>query len=85
MELAEAAEKAPPPPSGRRERKKAETKRRIIDAASQLFWSKGYDATSVNDIADNLMARDQRVPQRRQFGVDDVQVGTADAAGADLE
>jgi len=52
MELAEAAEKAPPPPSGRRERKKAETKQRIVDAASALFWTKGYDATSIQDIAE---------------------------------
>lgn len=41
-----------PPPLGRRERKKAQTKQKIIDAASQLFWSKGYDATSTQDIAE---------------------------------
>jgi AcrR family transcriptional regulator len=36
------------------ERKKAETRRRIIDAASELFWTKGYDATSIHDIADKV-------------------------------
>jgi len=41
-----------PPPPGRRERKKAQTRQKIIDAASQLFWSKGYDATSTQDIAE---------------------------------
>jgi AcrR family transcriptional regulator len=40
------------PPSNRLERRKAETRRRIIEAGSELFWSKGYDATSINDIAD---------------------------------
>jgi AcrR family transcriptional regulator len=42
----------PAPPVGRRERKKADTKQKIVAAASALFWSKGYDATSIIDIAD---------------------------------
>jgi AcrR family transcriptional regulator len=41
-----------PPAVGRRERRKAETKQRIVDAATVLFWSKGYDATSVLEITE---------------------------------
>ena len=37
--------------SGRRERRKADTRRRILDAARQLFAEKGYDATRPQDIA----------------------------------
>lgn len=36
---------------GRRERKKLETKRRIFDAALSLFVQKGYEATTVDEIA----------------------------------
>jgi AcrR family transcriptional regulator len=39
-------------PMGRRERHKAETKQRIVDAATTLFWSQGYDATSVLEITE---------------------------------
>jgi AcrR family transcriptional regulator len=42
----------PGPRVGRRERKKADTRQKIVTAASALFWSKGYDATSIIDIAD---------------------------------
>jgi AcrR family transcriptional regulator len=48
-------EPAPGPakrPSDRQERRKAATRQRIVDAASQLFWTKGYEATSIHDIAD---------------------------------
>jgi AcrR family transcriptional regulator len=38
--------------SARQERRKAATRQRIVDAASELFWTKGYDATSVQEIAD---------------------------------
>jgi AcrR family transcriptional regulator len=38
--------------SARLERRKAATRQRIVEAASELFWTKGYDATSVQDIAD---------------------------------
>jgi AcrR family transcriptional regulator len=34
------------------ERKKAETRQRIVVAASELFWSKGYDSTSIIEIAE---------------------------------
>ncbi len=36
---------------GRRERKKEETRRRIYEAAFKLFNDKGFDATTVDDIA----------------------------------
>ena len=36
---------------GRRERKKEETKRRIFDAATNLFASKGFEATTIDEIA----------------------------------
>jgi AcrR family transcriptional regulator len=54
VELAELPDDQAPRPIGRMERKKAETRRRIIDAASELFWTKGYDATSIHDIADKV-------------------------------
>ncbi len=37
---------------GRRERKKEETRRRIFEAAFKLFNDKGFDATTVDDIAE---------------------------------
>jgi AcrR family transcriptional regulator len=47
------------PPTGpalrhesRLERRKAATRQRIVDAASELFWTKGYDATSIHEIAE---------------------------------
>jgi len=46
---------SPPPqgkPSGRRERKKLETHRRIYRAAMELFAEKGFDATTVDEIAE---------------------------------
>ncbi|HEX3564456.1 MAG TPA: TetR/AcrR family transcriptional regulator [Acidimicrobiales bacterium] len=46
------AETQAPRLPGRRERKKAQTKKAIVDAASGLFWSKGYDATTIYEIAD---------------------------------
>ncbi|WP_224373039.1 TetR/AcrR family transcriptional regulator [Hyalangium versicolor] len=48
--------KNPPPddavPEGRRERKRRETRQRIVDAAMKLFLDRGYEATTMNDIAD---------------------------------
>lgn len=41
----------PPRPPGLRQRKKAETRRRIQETALALFLSKGYDATTVEEIA----------------------------------
>ncbi len=39
-------------PEGRRERKRRETRRRILDAAMALFLKRGYDATTMHQIAD---------------------------------
>ena len=40
------------PVPGRRERKKLETKDRIVECAVGLFASRGYDATTIEDIGD---------------------------------
>lgn len=47
----EDSERGDPPPT-RLERRKAATRQRIVAAASELFWTKGYDATSIHDIAE---------------------------------
>ena len=40
-------------PPGRRERKKLETSRRIVDEAVAHFAAQGYDATTMDDIAES--------------------------------
>jgi AcrR family transcriptional regulator len=40
-------------PPGRRERKKLETRQRIVDGAVALFATQGYDATTMDDIAES--------------------------------
>jgi AcrR family transcriptional regulator len=40
-------------PPGRRERKKLQTRRRIVDGAIALFAARGYEATTMNDIAES--------------------------------
>ena len=42
----------PSKPVGRRERKKLETHRRILRAAAQLFSERGFDATTIDEIAE---------------------------------
>jgi AcrR family transcriptional regulator len=41
-----------PPPPGRLERRKAKTRAAIISAASQLFHERGYEVTSIQQIAE---------------------------------
>ena len=41
-----------PSAPGRRERKKAETKHKLIEVATELFWRKGYEETSVTEITE---------------------------------
>ncbi|MBW2269550.1 MAG: TetR/AcrR family transcriptional regulator [Deltaproteobacteria bacterium] len=38
---------------GRRERKKAETRQRILSAAAHLFTSQGFEATTIDEIAEH--------------------------------
>jgi AcrR family transcriptional regulator len=42
----------PAPPLGRRERKKLETRDRILECAAKLIASRGYDATTMDDIGE---------------------------------
>jgi AcrR family transcriptional regulator len=43
-----------PAPTGRRERKKQRTREALIDAAFTLFVKKGFEATTVEEIADQV-------------------------------
>lgn len=43
---------APNPRAGRRDRQQAAMRTRIVEAAFEVFWAKGYATASVTDIAD---------------------------------
>lgn len=62
---------APPTPLGRRERKKMETRARISEAAFALFAERGYEATTVEAIAERADVAKGTVfnyfPQKRAF------------------
>jgi AcrR family transcriptional regulator len=47
------ADVPPSRPLGRRERKKAETRQRILSAAARLFTSQGFEATTIDEIAED--------------------------------
>lgn len=67
------ADGSPPPPAplGRRERKKLETRQRISEAAFALFVERGYEATTVEAIAERADVAKGTVfnyfPQKRAF------------------
>jgi len=50
-EAAETIDATPGPEPTRRERRKAETRRRLLDAARELFAERGFEATRPQDIA----------------------------------
>src|SRR3954464_5075388 len=52
MEATAVGHSCAAPPSGRRERKKQATREALIDAAFKLFGEKGFEATTVEEIAD---------------------------------
>lgn len=43
---------APEPPPGRRERRRREAKQRLYDCALELFTRRGYETTTIDDIAE---------------------------------
>ena len=64
-----------------REQKADETRRRILDAAKRLFLERGFDATTVEAVAEELQRSRRDVPPRldsdrykgiQWTGVDDV-------------
>lgn len=50
---AAGAEPSGAKPVGRRERKKAETRQRILSSAARLFTTQGFEATTVDEIAED--------------------------------
>lgn len=49
-------EPAPAPPSGERRRDAAATRRRLLEAARDLFAERGYEGTTVRSIAERAGA-----------------------------
>jgi AcrR family transcriptional regulator len=71
--------------TGRREQQKNARKRRIVDAASHLFATRGYEATAIGDIAQRACLAVGTLynyfPSKPDIALSIVRVKTSDALG----